>query len=177
MVVIREVKNKKTGEKLLAIDKRTISKVANPPRVKHLKYSRHLPSTCNNCPYRPQEQGGNGICTVYEKDAVCVIRKDIAKMFEKFSERNEIKLVDLMEAEFVSDYEAMRFYKEMENAGGKLDGEVTRRMNAITNLGKAITDIKSRTVSVEVTEKKTLTDDQRQEIARTIKFTKDVIED
>lgn len=174
MVKLRETTDEKTGVKTLEVDKRTESKLANPPRVKHLRYSRHLPAKCNECPFRPQELGGNGVCTVYKEDSVCIIRNDIRKMFEKFDERNEIKIVDLMEAEFQSNYEVLRFFEEMENMSSALDPEVTRRMNAVTNLGKAISEIKSKIQTIEVTEKKTLTDDQRQEIARTIKITKEV---
>ena len=177
MVKLREKTDVKTGEKELVIDKRTESKKFTAPRAKHLRYSRHLPIKCNNCPFAPMEEGGNGVCSKWEKDAVCIIRKDIKRMFEKFNERNENRLVGLMEAEFQSNYEVLRFFEEMENAGGKLDPEVTKRMNAVTNLGKAITEIKSRTQSIEVTEKRTLTADQKEEIARTMKITKAVFED
>lgn len=177
MVKIREVTDEKTGEKSLKVDKRTLSKIDNPPHLKHLRYSRQLPPTCNGCPFRPQEEGGNDICKVYKKDSVCVIRTDIAKMFDKFGERNQDKLVDLMEAEFISNYEVLRFFEEMENMGGALDPEVTKRMNAVTNLGKAISEIKTKTQTIEITEKKTLTDDQREEIARTIKLTKEMFSD
>lgn len=176
MVELREKVDLKTGDKELVIDKRTESKAIKPPAVKHLRYSRHLPIKCDGCPFAPMEEGGNGVCSKYEKGAVCVIRKDIRRMFKKFNERNEGRLVNLMEAEFNSNYEVLRFFEEMENAGGKLDPEVTKRMNAVTKLGQAISDIKSKTQSIEITEKKTLTEDQRQEIARTIKLTKDMFD-
>ena len=117
MVEFVEKKDEKTGKKELVIDKRTESKLDKPPHVKHLRYSRHLPVSCNNCPFRPQEEGGNGICDKYVADGVCVIRADIRKMFNKFEERNQDKLTDLMEAEFVDDYEMMRFFKEIEVNG------------------------------------------------------------
>lgn len=177
MVKLREVTDLKTGEKSLEIDKRTESKLINPPNRKTLRYSRHLPVKCNDCPFRPQEEGGNGLCNKYEKDAVCVIRNDIGKLFERFAERNEDKLVNLMEAEFISNYEVLRFFEEMENMSGALDPEVTKRMNAVTNLGKAINEIKTKTQSIEVTEKKTLTEDQKSEIARTVKLTKDMFDE
>lgn len=176
MVELREVKDQKTGDTSLEVDKRTLPKVNNPPRVKHLRYSRHLPVNCDSCPFRPQEEGGNGICDKYVKKGVCVIRADIRKMFEKFDERDEAKLTNLMEAEFVDDYEVMRFFKEIEKMSGALDPEVTRRMNAITNLGKVLGEIKTKTQSIEVTEKKTLTEDQKTEIARTIKLSKDMFD-
>lgn len=177
MVELREKTDPKTGEKELVVDKRTVSKVGKkPPRYKTLRYSRHLPVKCNGCPFAPESEGGNGVCDKWVEDSVCVIRRDIKKMFQKFNERNEGKLVALMEAEFQSNYETLRFFEEMENAGGKLDPEVTKRMNAVTNLGKAITEIKSRTESIEVTEKKTLTDDQKQEISRTLKLTKEMFD-
>lgn len=174
MVKLIEKEDKITHEKTLAIDKRTESKAHNPPRVKHLRYSRHLPVKCNGCPFAPMEDGGNGVCTKYKKDAVCVIRTDIAKMFKKFDERDEVKLINLMEAEFSSNYETLRFFEEMENASGALDPEVTKRINAITNLGKAISEIKTKSDSIEISEKKTLTDDQTVEIARTLKMDKEM---
>jgi len=177
MVKLIEKKDLKTGEKELVIDKRTLPKTNNPPHLKDLRYARNLPAECNNCPYRAEEEGGNGICKKYEKDALCVIRKDIAKMIDTFSERNSLKIVDLMEAEFLNNFELIQFFETMENMRSELDPEVTKRINTLTNLGKVINEIKTKRQSVEITQKETLSDDMKHEIARTIKLTSDVFKD
>ena len=76
-----ELKERKVEGKLieLVIDKRTLPNKDNKRRSKSLKYARNLPAQCNVCPYRSVEDGGNGVCPKYERDSVCVIRKDIEK--------------------------------------------------------------------------------------------------
>lgn len=177
MVKLVERKDKKTGEVTLAVDKRTLPKTNNPPNLKDLRYARNLPAECNNCPYRSQEEGGNGICKKYEKDALCVIRKDISKMIDEFSERNSLKVVDLMEAEFQNNFELLQFFEQMENQKSELDPEVTRRINSLTNLGKVINEIKTKKQTIEVTQKETLSEDLKHQIANTLKLTREFIDE
>tara|TARA_R110002126_G_scaffold111701_5_gene249611 strand:+ start:361 stop:888 length:528 start_codon:yes stop_codon:yes gene_type:complete len=161
-----------TGEKELVIDKRTLPH-KKPTNYKGLKYARNLPPECNGCPFRPQEEGGNGICTKYEKDALCVIRSDISKLVDSHGGRT----LDLMEGEFNDNYEKLKFFEQIEDMTGALDPEVTKRINSVTNLGKVIEEVKSKRNTVEITEKKSLTDDQIHEIARTIKLTRDDVDE
>jgi len=168
MVKLIEKKDMITGEKELVIDKRTLPKKV-PSNVKNLNYARNLPPECNTCQFRPQEEGGNGICTKYEKDALCIIRKDIAKLVDSTGGRT----LDLMEAEFHNNFEKLVFFESMEDQHGELNPEVTKRINSLSNLGKIINEIKTKRETVEVTEKKTLSDDQKEEIARTIKLSKE----
>jgi len=172
MVELIEKKDLKTGVKELVIDKRTLPKKI-PSNVKDLNYARNLPPECNGCPFRPQEVGGNSICTVYEKDALCIIRKDIAKLVDKCGGRT----LDLMEAEFHNNFEKLMFFETMEDQTGELNPEVTKRINSLNNLGKVINEIKTKRETVEVTEKKTLSQDQIHEIAKTIKLTKEVFDE
>ncbi len=168
MVKLIEKKDEKTGEKELVIDKRTLPH-DKPRNVKSLKYARNLPPECNKCPFRPQEEGGNGICTEYEKDALCSIRNDIAKLIDKAGGRT----LELLEAEFHDNYEKLKFFEQMEDMSGELNPEVTKRINSLNNLGKVIEEVRSKRDTVELTQKETLTDDQRTEIARTIKINKE----
>jgi len=168
MVKFIEKKDEKTGEKELVIDKRSLPH-SKPRNVKALKYARNLPPECNHCPFRPQEEGGNGICTKYEKDALCVIRSDIAKLIDE----NGGRTLELLEAEFHDNYEKLKFFEQMEDMSGELNPEVTKRINSLNNLGKVIEEVRTRRETVEVTQRETLTDDQRTEIARTIKMNKE----
>lgn len=167
-----EKKDKKTGEKELVIDKRTLPK-SFPPNVKDLKYARNLPAECNNCPYKPEVEGGNGICKKYEKGATCIIRNDIAKLVDKCGGRT----LDLMEAEFNNNFERMLFFESMEDIKSELNPEVTKRINSLTQLGKVINEIRQKRSTVEITEKKTLSQDQIHEIARTVKLTKEDLDE
>ena len=172
MVELLEKRDEKTGEVELVIDKRTLPH-KKPTNVKDLNYARNLPPECNGCPFRPQEEGGNGICTVYEKDALCIIRKDIAKLVDKYGGRT----IDLMEVEFHNNFEKLMFFETLEDHKGELNPEVTKRMNAISNLGKIIEEIKSKRSTIEITEKKTLSQGEIHEISRVLKLTKDIFDE
>lgn len=170
----RVVKDKKTGDKSLVIDKRTLPKTDNPPNVKDLRYSRVLPPECNMCPYRSEEAGGNGICSKYKKDSLCVIRKDIAKIVDRFDgERNSDRVISFLQAAYENNFEKLTFFEQMEDMSGSLDPEVTKRINAMTNMGKILNEIRTKRESIEVTKTETLSDDMKHQIAQTIKITRD----
>lgn len=166
MVKLIEKRDDITGEKELVIDKRTLPKKV-PANIKNLNYARDLPPECNGCKFRPEDDGGNGLCPKYKADSVCIIRKDIAKLIDI----NGGRTLELMEAEFHNNFEKMMFFESMET--DELNPEVTKRINSMTNLGKVINEIKSKRSTVEITEKKTLTEDQKQEIIRTVTLTKE----
>lgn len=175
----RVVTDLKTGEKSLKLDKRTISKVNNPPHVKTLRYSRKLPPECNMCPYRPQEEGGESEfnCTKYKKDSVCIIRKDFEKLVDKFDGmRDSDRVLAFMQSEFENNFENLMFFESMESQTGAIDPEVTKRINALNNLGKSLTEMRTKRESVEVTKSETLTDDMKREITETVKLTRDSFE-
>ena len=168
----------KTGEKTLKIDKRTLPKTKNPPNVKTLRYSRVLPPECNQCPYRSQEEGGNGICTKYKKDSVCVIRKDFAKLVDKFDGvRDSDKVMSYMQASFENNFEALAFFQQMEDMSGELDPEVTKRYTVLNNLGKTLHEMKTKRESIKVTQTETLSDDMKRQINQSVELTKEVIID
>lgn len=169
MVEFKTKVDLKTGEKELVIDKRTLPH--KPTNHKGLKYARNLPPECNTCPFRPESEGGDGICTKYKKDSLCIIRNDIAKLVDKVGGRT----LDLLEDEFNDNYEKLRFFEQMEDMKGELNPEVTKRINSLNNLGKVINEIKAKRDTVEITEKKTFSQDQLHEIARTLKLTKEDI--
>lgn len=169
MVEFKTKVDLKTGEKELVIDKRTLPH--KPTNHKGLKYARNLPPECNSCPFRPESEGGDGICTKYKKDSLCIIRNDIAKLVDKVGGRT----LDLLEDEFNDNYEKLRFFEQMEDMKGELNPEVTKRINSLNNLGKVINEIKAKRDTIEVTEKKTFSQDQLHEIARTLKLTKEDI--
>lgn len=120
----------------LAVNKRTLSKLAKPPNLKHLRYSRELPVKCDDCPYKPLDEGGNGICNFYKRDSVCTIRADIRKQVQKYSSRNPDVILPLMKEEFETNYEKLKFFETLETQ--ELNPEVTKRINAMTNLGKVL---------------------------------------
>ncbi len=172
MVEFIEKVDIKTGVKELVIDKRTVPH-KKPTNYKGLKYARNLPPECNGCPFRPEEEGGNGICTVYEKDSLCIIRKDIAKLVDAVGGRT----LELMEGEFHDNYEKLKFFEQMEDMKGELNPEITKRINSMTNLGKVINEIKAKRDTVEIKEVQTLSQGQIHEIARTLKLTKDDVDE
>lgn len=129
-------------------------RVAKSPynAVKNFKYA-DLPAQCNDCVYRSRDAGGNGKCTVYEKDAACAIRKDIAKFLEMIDTRNAEDLKALLD---------MLAKMSMENlmmafAQGKLDGNVPDRntrseVNSLMGIIKLINECNDK---IQVSEKKT----------------------
>lgn len=173
MTETREVYDEKSGNTSLELDKRTESKIEKPPHVKHLRYSRTLPIRCNSCQHRSEVDGGSGICTEYKKDGICTIRSDTQKMFDKYEERNADKLLGLMKASYKNNFEKLMFFEKIEDMSGALDPEVTKRMNVMNNTFKIINEAESKTQSVEVT-RKTLTDDQKNQIIETLKLTESV---
>ena len=160
----------------LVIDKREISNKTKRHNVKSLKYARNLPVKCNNCPYRSEEDGGNGICEKYERDSVCVIRKDIEKAVDLFQERNEGKILAMMESEFTDNFEKLVFFQAMENAGGELNPEVTKRINSMTNLGKIISEIRTKKETIQIKETR-VSKGKVEEIGRMISMTQESAED
>lgn len=178
MVKAIEKKDLITGEKSLVIDKRTLDKTKNPPNVKSLRYARNLPPRCNQCPYRSEEEGGNGICTVYKKDSVCIIRKDLAKIVDKFDgERDSDKVLLFMQSEFEGNAELLAFFEQIEHMSSTLDPEVTKRINALNNLGKTLHEMKTRRESTTITKTEELSPEMKQKITETINLTKDVMQD
>lgn len=173
----RVVTDQKTGSKSLELDKRKLPHYKAPTNVKTLRYSRILPPECNQCPYRPQEEGGNGICKKYKKDSVCVIRKDFAALVDKFDgERDADKVLLFLQAEYENNFEKLAFFEQMEDMSGTLDPEVTKRINAVSNMGKILNEMRTRRESVEITKTETLSEDMKHQIAQSITFTKDVVE-
>lgn len=181
MVKTLEKVDEKTGEKSIEIDKRSISKVEKPPNIKHLKFSRILPIKCNECPYRPQGEGGLSEfdCTEYEEDALCSIRKDVTKAIKLVDgERNADRALSLLQSQYEDTFEKLKFYELLEDQQGTLNPEVTKRINANNNTFKILNEASTKKQSVEVTEKKTLSEDMKQQIIeQTFKITKEVTED
>lgn len=162
---------KKDGQKpVLDVDKRTLSKTIKPPNVKHLRYSRKLPVKCDVCPYRGKEAGGNGICTVYEKGALCKIRSDIRRAVEKYSTRNPDQILPLLQEDFEANYEKLKFFGSLENMSTALDPEVTKRMNAVNNLAKTINELKTKKSTIELEQRQTLSDSKKDEIAKIVRI-------
>ena len=122
--------------------------------VKHLKFAK-VPALCNDCIYRSVDDGGNGKCPAYEKDAACGIRKDIQKFLKQCDTRNPEDLKALLD--FLSK-------QSMENimmafAQSKMDGNIPDRntrseVNNLLNIIKLINELNTK---ITVTEKKEVT--------------------
>lgn len=161
-----EDRGKNKGE--LVADNRSKPNLRN---VKDLRYSRKITTKCNDCPYRAIEEGGDGFCTKYKKNALCIIKKDISKIVDKFEERDANTVLSMMEAEYRNNFEKLLFFQSIEEMGGELNPEVTKRINAMTNLSKAYQDIKLRNSTVEVEERRKITNDEVTEISRIVRQT------
>lgn len=158
------------------IDERTVANKKNKRNVKSLKYARNLPVQCNICPYRSTDDGGNGFCEKYKRDSACTVRPDISKQVEKFNERNEGKILAMMESAFTDDWENLQFHEAMEQMGGVINPEVTKRRNSIANLGKIISEIKTKRETVEVKQTR-ISKGKMEEIAQMISVTRESAED
>lgn len=159
----------------LAVDARKVEKA---PNLKHLGRSAKLPVRCNDCIYRPQEEGGKiGGCTVYEKDSMCKIRADTRKVMDKYGKSNADQILPLLSEEFESNYELLKFSETIEQMSGQLNPEVTKRINALSGLGKLISDMKTKKHTMTVTETRTLSDDKKMEIARMLSVTQESKDD
>lgn len=171
--MVKLIKRKVEGKpEELVVDGRTVPNKTNVRRAKSLKYARNLPVKCNVCPYRPDSEGGNGVCTKYERDSLCTIRPDISKAVDTFNERNEGRILPMLESAFIDDWESLQFHETMERMGGEINPEVTRRRNSMANLGKIISEIRTKKETIEVKETR-ISKGKIQEIARMITVSKE----
>ena len=157
-------------EPIVEIDKRTLSHTNN---VKDLKSVRDLPVQCNDCRFRSKEEGGNGLCEKYQKDSLCRIRPDIARIVDKYGIAATDQVLPQLKEEYDENYEELKFYHHMEKRAGQLDPEVTKRMSIQMNLAKIINEIQTKKTTIELSEKTKLSDDQRKEIHRIITLSKE----
>lgn len=141
----------------------------NMRNVKNLKYSRKITTKCNDCPLRDIDEGGDGFCTKYKKDSLCIIKEDIKKLVDKFETRDVNTIMPLMEAEYKNNFERMLFFQTLEDMSNELNPEVTKRLNAMTNMFKAYEDIKRRNNTIEVEERHKISDNEVTEISRIVR--------
>lgn len=164
---------KKVDGKLpvLSVDGRTTPRA---PHKLNLQYARDLPVHCNDCKYRPIEEGGKpGGCTVYKQDGLCSIRSDVRKQMQVFGTDQPDHLKQLIQAEVDRNFEFIQTMHSIEDMVGELNTEVTKRMNAITNMGKLLNEMNTKKNTIEIEERHTLTDDMKEQIARTIRLTQE----
>lgn len=147
----------------IAVDKRTLPHKV-PTYFKHLRFSKKLPVNCNDCPHRPKDMGGNGICTVFKADSLCIIRSDIRRQTEKYHTREEGGLLPLLEEELDSQVERLKTFGVLENMANALNPEVSKRLNSVTQLSKVINELKTKETTVSLSEKKVLSPQEKDEI-------------
>jgi hypothetical protein len=82
-----------------------------------------------------------------------------------------------MEAEFHNNFEKLIFFESMEDQTSELNPEVTKRINSLTNLGKVINEIKTKRETVEITQTESLSDNQKHEIAKTVKLSRELLDE
>ena len=124
--------------------------------AKHLRYAK-LPAECNKCVYRSEEEGGNGRCPKYEKDAACAIRKDIKSFLDKINTRDpeDLKmLLDTMAKEMAENVFLALVQAQMD--GNIPDRNAISQQNAFLNIGKLLIELGEK---ITVTEKKTFGND------------------
>ena len=172
MVKTRVVKQDGQEHGELIVDKRTLKKSV-PANVKHLKFARNLPIKCDDCKYRAKEDGGNGICVKYEKGSLCVIRKDVLKVVEEYESRNPDVILPLMEEEFMNNYIKLKTFEALEDMDTELNPEVTKRIGALDKLGKTINEMKTKRQSIEVEEKKVLSEGKKEEIRHLLRVSQE----
>jgi len=124
--------------------------------LKHFKNA-SLPAECNNCIYKSIEEGGNGKCPKYEKDALCAIREDFTKYIEQLDTRNPEDLKKLL-GEFIH---IMSENTVISLAQMKMDGNIPDR-NTISQLNmllKTMQQMQELSGSIEVTKTEELDKD------------------
>lgn len=136
--------------------------------AKHLRYAK-LPAECNKCVYRSEEDGGNGRCPKYEKDAACAIRKDIKKFLDKLDTRNpeDLKaLLDVMAKETAENVFLTLIEAQMD--GNIPDRNSISQQNSFLNIAKLLVELGSK---ITVTEKKTFNEaGDLEELFRELEF-------
>ena len=136
----------------IKVDKRKTISPYNS--IKNFKYA-DIPAQCNDCVYRSREAGGNGKCSVYEEDAACAIRKDIAKFLAMIDTRSveDLKgVLDLLAKMNLENY-------FMAQAQLKLDGNIPDRntraeVNSLMSIMKLLVEMSNK---ITVSESKTFT--------------------
>jgi len=136
----------------IKIDKRKTVSPYNS--IKNFKYA-NIPAQCNDCVYRSRDDGGNGKCSVWEKDAACAIRKDIAKFLKMIDTRSveDLKgVLDLLAKMNLENY-------FMAQAQLKLDGNIPDRntraeVNSLMSIMKLLVEMSNK---ITVSEKQTFT--------------------
>jgi hypothetical protein len=120
--------------------------------AKHLKTA-NIPALCDQCVYRSIEDGGNGKCPKYEKDAVCSIRKDFIDMINTLDTRNPEDLKSMMDMLAKLSFENVL----MALTQSKMDGNIPDRntkseVNTLLGIVKSINDLNAKIVVTEKTE-------------------------
>lgn len=158
----------------IAIDKRTLPHTI-PTNFKHLRFSRKLPVECNGCPHRPKDMGGNGICTVYKADSLCILRKTVRGLTEKYHTRDKGGLLPLLEEELDAQIERLKVFGLLEGMANTLNPEISKRINSVTQLSKVINELKTKETTVSMSERQTLSPKERdainQEVERMMSVT------
>ena len=105
--------------------------------VKHLKYA-NLPALCNDCIYRHVDEGGNGKCPKWEKDAACAIRADFKKFLAQIDTRKPDDLRALLDFLAKESFENVMLCLAQQ----KMDGNVPDR-NTKSEINSFLTVIKT----------------------------------
>lgn len=142
------------------------------PNLRHLKRSASMTPVCNDCPFRPVEEGGNGACDKYERDALCVIRTDIRRAVENYKTRDPGEILELVITDFESNFEDIHFLSAMERMSGEVNPELTKRKKLHIDLARLVNEIRTRKSRIEV-EEKTISDDVKTEISKIVRMEQD----
>jgi len=137
------------GKKELKVSEDKRKTISPYNSLKHFKNA-SLPAECNNCIYKAIDEGGNGKCPKYEKDAVCAIRDEFSSYIEQLDTRNPEDLKKLL-GEFIH---IMSENTVISLAQMKMDGNIPDR-NTISQLNmllKTMQQMQELSGSVEVKE-------------------------
>lgn len=140
--------------------------------AKHLKYAK-LPAHCNDCVYRSIEDGGNGKCPKYEKDAVCGIRKDIQKLTSNLDTRNAESIKVMLDIMAKKGFEnVMMALYQMSMDGNVPDRNTRNEVDQLLKIVNTINELNSK-ISVTATQKEISNSDNIMEIFKSITVKKD----
>ncbi len=130
----------------VTVDKRKT--VSSRNSLKNFKYA-DLPSHCDMCLYRSEDDGGNGKCDKYEKGAVCAYRKDIDKFLTEVDTRKPEDLRAMLDHLAKDSFKSISMMKVFDDFdGGQPSRAQTQEFNKFINVVKLANELNQSTIKL-----------------------------
>ena len=144
--------------------------VTKPDRGKYLSFRMKCAVLCDDCAYRPKEEGGNGKCGVYEQGSVCVLRANIHKASQDLDTRNPDHLKARLDQVISSGLDEAQVQIELASMSNTpVPKEVIGLLASVNNSAKLMSELTNKKMVNEISESKTFTKDGREELNRKVR--------